>query len=93
MARLATDDEIASGLAGLPGWGRVGDEIRKEYERESFADAIAFVVRVGFVAEGADHHPDIDVRWRKVALTLSTHSAGGITDLDLEVARRIEGVA
>ncbi|MCL4292336.1 MAG: 4a-hydroxytetrahydrobiopterin dehydratase [Acidimicrobiia bacterium] len=93
MAEPATDSEIRAALAGLPGWERDGDMIRKEYERESFPDAVAFVVRVGFLAEQVDHHPDIDVRWRKVALALSTHSAGGLTVKDFELARRIEALA
>ncbi len=93
MAELAAAEEIAGALAGLSGWERVGDEIRKEFERPTFADAVSFVVRVGFLAESADHHPDIDIRWRTVRLALSTHSAGGITRNDLEMARRIEEVA
>ncbi|MCC6338753.1 MAG: 4a-hydroxytetrahydrobiopterin dehydratase [Acidimicrobiia bacterium] len=93
MAEPATDSEIRAALAGLPGWERDGDTIRKEYERESFPDAVTFVVRVGFLAEQVDHHPDIDVRWRKVALALSTHSAGGLTVKDFELARRIEALA
>jgi len=93
MAEPATDSEIRAALAGLPGWERDGDTIRKEYERESFPDAVTFVVRVGFLAEQVDHHPDIDVRWRKVALALSTHSAGGLTVKDFELARRIKALA
>jgi len=93
MAETAGDAEVAVALAGLPGWERDGDAIRKEFERESFPDAVAFVVRVGFLAEHADHHPDIDIRWRKVVLALSTHSAGGLTGKDFELARRIEALA
>ena len=87
------DDEIRTGLADLPGWERRDDEIEKTYELPSFPDAIAFVTRVGFLAEKADHHPDLDVRWRKVRVKLSTHSEGGITDKDLALARKIESVA
>lgn len=93
MPEPASDDEIATGLSAIPGWTRSGDVIRKDYERASFADAVTFVVRVGFLAERADHHPDIDVRWRTVSLALTTHSAGGITAADLDLARRIEAVA
>jgi 4a-hydroxytetrahydrobiopterin dehydratase len=92
VARLS-DDEIRSGLENLPGWERRGDEIQKEYELASFPDAIAFVTRVGFLAEKANHHPDLDVRWRKVAVALSTHDEGGITGRDLALAGEIEGVA
>ncbi|MDQ6852915.1 MAG: 4a-hydroxytetrahydrobiopterin dehydratase [Actinomycetota bacterium] len=91
--RLLSDDEIRTGLADLPGWERRDDEIEKTYELPSFPDAIAFVTRVGFLAEKADHHPDLDVRWRKVRVKLSTHSEGGITDKDHALARAIESVA
>ena len=92
MARLS-DDEIRSGLEKLPGWERKDDEIQKQYELASFPDAIAFVTRVGFLAEKANHHPDLDVRWRKVRVALSTHDEGGITGRDLALAGEIEGVA
>jgi 4a-hydroxytetrahydrobiopterin dehydratase len=88
-----SDDEIHSGLEKLPGWERQDDEIQKQYELASFPDAIAFVTRVGFLAEKANHHPDLDVRWRKVRVTLSTHDEGGITGRDLALAGEIEGVA
>ena len=92
MARLS-DDEITVGLADLPGWERRDDEIEKVYELTSFPDAIAFVTRVGFLAEKANHHPDLDVRWRNVRVALSTHDEGGITGRDLALAGEIEGVA
>jgi 4a-hydroxytetrahydrobiopterin dehydratase len=92
VARLS-DDEVRSGLAKLPGWERRDDEIEKVYELPSFPDAIAFVTRVGFLAEKANHHPDLDVRWRKVRTVLSTHDQGGITEKDLALAGEIEGVA
>jgi 4a-hydroxytetrahydrobiopterin dehydratase len=88
-----SDDEVRTGLGSLPGWERRNDEIEKVYELPSFADAIAFVTRVGFLAEKADHHPDLDVRWRKVRVALSTHSEGGITGKDLALAGEIESVA
>jgi 4a-hydroxytetrahydrobiopterin dehydratase len=88
-----SDDEVRKGLGSLPGWERRNDEIEKVYELPSFADGIAFVTRVGFLAEKADHHPDLDVRWRKVRVVLSTHSEGGITDKDLALAAEIESVA
>jgi 4a-hydroxytetrahydrobiopterin dehydratase len=91
--RLLSDDEIRNGLASLPGWERRDNEIEKVYELPSFADAIAFVTRVGFLAEKADHHPDLDVRWRKVRVALSTHSEGGITDMDVALAGEIETIA
>jgi 4a-hydroxytetrahydrobiopterin dehydratase len=88
-----SDDEIQAGLADLPGWERRDDEIEKVYGLASFPDAIAFVTRVGFLAEKADHHPDLDVRWRNVRVGLSTHSEGGITNRDLALAGEIESAA
>jgi 4a-hydroxytetrahydrobiopterin dehydratase len=95
MARPAkiTDQEVSDALAGLPGWEREGDEIVKTYERASFPAAIAFVVRIGFLAEAADHHPDLDIRWRNVRVALTTHDAGGLTALDVDLAQQIEGEA
>lgn len=92
MAKL-TDDQVREGLTRLPGWGRQGDEIVKEYEFGGFGDAVAFVVRVAFRAEKADHHPDLDIRYNKVRVVLSTHSEGGLTDKDLDLAAEIEGAA
>ena len=92
MATLS-DADVQQALAGLPGWERVGDEIAKTFECASFPDAIAFVVRIGFFAEQADHHPDLDVRWRKVKVALTTHDAGGLTQKDVELATKIEGAA
>ncbi len=88
-----SDAEIADGLSAVPGWGREGDEIVKTYEAPSFPDAIAFVTRVADLAEKADHHPDLDIRYRKVRVALSTHSEGGITDQDLALAAEIEATA
>ncbi len=92
MAKLS-DAEIASGLAGLPEWAREGDEIVKTFDCGTFPGAIAFVVRIGFFAEKADHHPDLDVRWKNVRVALTTHDAGGLTAKDLDLAREIEGIA
>ena len=86
------DAEIAAALAALPDWERAGDEIVKTFECESFPAAIGFVVRIGFLAEKADHHPDLDIRWRKVKVALSTHSAGGLTDRDFDLATEIEAL-
>ncbi len=65
----------------------------RTYECPSFADAIAFVVRIGFFAEAKDHHPDLDIRWRKVRVLFTTHDVGGLTDWDFELAAAIDGVA
>jgi 4a-hydroxytetrahydrobiopterin dehydratase len=93
VAAVLSDADVSTGLASLPGWAREGDTIVKRYERASFPDAIAFVVRIGFLAEKADHHPDLDVRWRTVHVVLSSHDAGGITEKDLALAGQIESVA
>jgi 4a-hydroxytetrahydrobiopterin dehydratase len=92
MAKL-TDDEVQQGLAGLAGWERQGDEIVKEYRFDGFGDAIAFVVRLAFRAETANHHPDLDVRYNRVRVALSTHSDGGITAKDLALAAEADTAA
>lgn len=85
-------ERVADALASLAGWAREGDAIVRTYELASFADAVAFVVRVGFLAESADHHPDLDLRWRRVRVALTTHDAGGITERDLALAGAIDAV-
>jgi len=85
------DDQISTRLSTLPGWERVGDEIVKTFELPTFPDAIAFVGRIAERAEAADHHPDLDIRYRKVRVALSTHDAGGLTELDFDLAAEIEG--
>jgi 4a-hydroxytetrahydrobiopterin dehydratase len=79
--------EVADRLKGLPGWRQDGDAIGRQYTFDGFASAVAFVVRVGFDAEAADHHPDILIsNYRKVTMTFTTHSAGGLTGKDFEGA-------
>lgn len=89
MAKL-NDSEIATGLAALNGWSRSGDAIVKRYTFKAFQDGIRFVDRVAVAADAADHHPDIDIRWTTVTMSLSTHSAGGITKKDLALAATID---
>ncbi|HXY95217.1 MAG TPA: 4a-hydroxytetrahydrobiopterin dehydratase [Acidimicrobiia bacterium] len=84
------DDQISDRLTALPGWEREDDTIVKTYELPSFPDAIDFVNRIAAFAEAADHHPDLDIRYRKVRVALSTHSDGGITDKDFALAAEIE---
>ena len=86
------DAEITAALEALAGWEREGDEIVKTFEFATFADAISFVVRVGFLAEAADHHPDIDVRWKDVRIALTTHSDKGLTNRDLDLATEIQAI-
>ncbi|MEE2035117.1 4a-hydroxytetrahydrobiopterin dehydratase [Rhodococcus chondri] len=93
MAQLLTDGEIDAALSELPHWRRAGNALVRTIESPTFPDAITLVNRVADAAEEANHHPDIDIRWRKVTYTLSTHSAGGITASDPELARRIDALA
>ncbi|SDL98400.1 4a-hydroxytetrahydrobiopterin dehydratase [Geodermatophilus siccatus] len=83
-------DELTAALSGLPLWSGDGAGIRRSVELPGFPDAVAALVRIAFVAEQMDHHPDVDLRWRTLHLTLVTHSARGVTDLDLQLARRID---
>jgi 4a-hydroxytetrahydrobiopterin dehydratase len=92
MAKL-TDDDVRRGLADLAGWERQGDEIVKEYRFDGFGDAIGFVVRLAFRAEKANHHPDLDVRYNRVRVALSTHDEGGITAKDLALAAEADTAA
>jgi 4a-hydroxytetrahydrobiopterin dehydratase len=87
---LLSEDQIRSSLEKLSGWSRSGREIRKLFELTDFVHAMAFVNSVALLAERMNHHPDIDIRWNKVTLTLSTHSAGGLTELDFALAGAIE---
>lgn len=91
--RTLTEVEIATGLANLSGWTREGNAIRRSYTFKTFAEGIRFVDRVAAAADRADHHPDIDIRWTTVTMTLSTHSAGGLTRKDFELAQRIDRAA
>ena len=96
MSRLLTDAEVAEALRALPDWKRVeGDvsAITATYELVDFVAALDFVNRAGAEAEQMNHHPDIDIRWNQVTLVLSTHSEGGLTQLDIELAHRISGLS
>lgn len=93
MAELLSDADIEAALADLPAWRRDGNTIVRTVESPSFPEAVALVDRVAEAAEAANHHPDIDIRWRKVTYSLSTHSAGGITASDVELARTIDALA
>lgn len=90
MADLLNDQAIQDALEVLDGWQRDGDAIHRSYKFPSFRIALAFVQFVGELAEAADHHPDIDIRYNRVTLTLSTHSAGGLTVKDFKLAGQID---
>jgi 4a-hydroxytetrahydrobiopterin dehydratase len=85
-------DEVAAALAGLPGWTHDGERIRRTVTLPSFGAAIEYVNAVAAVAEELDHHPDIDVRYRDVTLTCWTHTTGGVTTADVDLARRAEAL-
>ena len=90
MPELLSDIAIQRELGSLPGWSRRGDLLTRTYQFRNFSDAMSFVNRVAQAAETANHHPDIDIRYSKVTLSLSTHDAGGITQNDLDLAKAID---
>lgn len=92
MATL-TDHEIRARLQELPGWTRDGGAIRRQFTFADFPAAVAFVNRLVPGAEAADHHPDILVNYKRVTLTYSTHSEGGLTAKDFDGARLADSVA
>jgi 4a-hydroxytetrahydrobiopterin dehydratase len=89
MADLLDDKAVSEALSTLPGWERDGSAIVRSAALPSFPAAIAVVDRVAAIAEERDHHPDIDIRWRNLTFRCSTHSEGGLTQLDVELARAI----
>ncbi|WP_459547865.1 4a-hydroxytetrahydrobiopterin dehydratase [Nocardia sp. X0981] len=90
---LLTEAEITAALDSLPGWQRSGDALTRTVRAASFPAGIDLVRRVAEAAEAANHHPDIDIRWRNVTFTLSTHAVGGLTELDVALAREIDRLA
>lgn len=92
MAELLSDIEIQRMLGKIPGWSRKGDSITKTFQFKDFLSGIDFVGGIAEVAEKANHHPDIDIRYNKVTCTLSTHSEDGITQKDLDLAAQIDHV-
>ncbi len=90
MVDLLDDEEIQQRLDELGDWEREGEEIHKVFEFDDFKGAIDFVNEVARLADRYDHHPDIDIRWNKVRLSLSTHAEGGLTPWDFDLANDIE---
>lgn len=86
------DDVLATELATRNLWALLGGQLHREIVLPDFRSAVALVVRIGFAAEAANHHPDIDIRYNRVVLLLSTHSAGGITTADLALADAIDEI-
>ena len=92
MAKLDAE-QLRAALQGMRDWEGDTQAIRRTYRFDSFMPAIAFVNRVAEAAEAVNHHPDIDIRYNRVTIALSTHDEGGVTDKDVELARRIDGLA
>lgn len=92
MKKLSTT-EIKTALATVPDWKKKGAVIARTYEFTDFVAAIKFVNAVAKAAEKANHHPDIDIRWNKVTLALTTHDAGGLTQKDFELAAKSDALA
>jgi 4a-hydroxytetrahydrobiopterin dehydratase len=92
MPELLSSESLAAALTTLEGWDGGNGGIHRSITAASFPAAIQLVNEVAKVAEEMNHHPDIDIRWRTVHFRLSTHSLGGVTDLDIELARRIDAL-
>jgi 4a-hydroxytetrahydrobiopterin dehydratase len=88
-----TDAEISRHLAALPEWRYENGALRRVYKTKGFTPALMLANAIGYHAELADHHPDLTVAWGRLDVALSTHSAGGITEKDFEMARKIEEIA
>ncbi len=93
MARtLLSQEHIERQMKELKGWKQEGQEIKKTVKLKDFVRSMGFVNSVALLAEKMDHHPDIDIRWNTVHLTLSTHDAGGLTDFDFNLAKQIDAL-
>jgi len=90
---LLTEPQISGELATVPAWTRDGAAITTVTQRQDFRDALLYVGAVAYLAESANHHPDVTIQWNKVTLTLSTHSAGGLTANDFALARQISALS
>jgi 4a-hydroxytetrahydrobiopterin dehydratase len=89
-AELLSEESIEKALTDLPGWERVEDTLVKSFRFRDFAAAVAFVDALVPIADGMDHHPDVSVHWNTVELILWTHTTGGITQRDIDLAKAIE---
>ena len=92
MARLS-DQEIDEAVAHSDGWSRRGDAIVKEFDRGDFAGSVEFVNAIAPAAEDMNHHPDLEISWSKVTVSITTHSQGGLTESDFELASSIDSLA
>ena len=89
---MLSNDDVQAALGRLPGWQGGTDQIAKEYRLADFRAAVAFVVRLSYEAEAANHHPDLDIRYNRVRVALSTHSEGGVTAKDVDLATAVEAL-
>lgn len=87
---LLSENEIVQRLSGLKDWTQEGNQIVKQYKFKNFVETMGFVTKVAILAERVDHHPDILIEYSKVTITLSTHSEGGLTEKDFNLASQIE---
>ena len=90
---VLNDEDVGARLENLDGWQREGDAITRQFQFEDFVGSVDFVNRITPLAEEMNHHPDLAISWNKVAVTLSTHSEGGLTENDFELASKIDGAA
>lgn len=89
---LLSPDEVVAALSALPAWQQSGGTITRTYTGDSFMAVIAWVVAIADAAERLDHHPDLDIRWTSLQVTLSTHDRGGLTSLDFTLAAQIDAI-
>ncbi|MEM0982825.1 MAG: 4a-hydroxytetrahydrobiopterin dehydratase [Planctomycetota bacterium] len=92
-AEKLSDEQISTAIASVPDWDTLNGEIQRTYQFDDFNASIAFVNKLAEYAEDVQHHPDILIRYNKVTLTVSTHDAGGITQLDFDLASAADGFA
>ena len=89
---LLSQPEVEARLADLPGWERAGEAIAKQFKRDGFVGAVEFVSGLVAPAEAINHHPDIAISWDTVTVTIATHSEGGLTAADFELAEKIDAL-
>ena len=92
MADLLPDDAIEAKLAALDGWKREGDAITKPFDHGDFVGSVEFVRRLTGPAEEMGHHPDLELSWSEVKVSITNHAAGGLTEADFELAKRIDAL-
>jgi 4a-hydroxytetrahydrobiopterin dehydratase len=89
---LLDDDAISAALEGLEGWAREGEKITKQFECGDFVGSVRFIDAIVEPAEGMNHHPDLEISWSTVAVSITNHAAGGLTEADFELAAKIDAL-